>query len=420
MMTIAEKIIARASGKTRVSPNDFVIARVDLAMMPGGITKAIRTLVKAGIDEKYFKIWDPEKLVAAIDHGAPPTSAAAADEQKKMREAAPKYGMKYFYDVFGGICHQVIHEKGHVVPGMLILGQDSHTTTYGALNVASTGIGISEMAYVIMTGELWLKVPETIRVEVTSRLPEFVYSKDIILEVGGKYGTDVAQYKAIEWVGSAIDGISMDGRFTMGNMSVELGAKFGIFKADQKTLDYLKGRTTREFSTVEADPDAVYAQNIVIEGSKLEPKVALPHNVGNTVNARETGNIKIDQAQIGSCCNGRIEDLAVAAKLLKGRKVAPGVKLYISTASWEIYREADKRGLISTLLESGAMILEPYCGICTGYAANLAAGDKCISATTRNFKGRMGSPQAEIFLASPATVAASAVTGRITDPREVI
>ena len=420
MMTIAEKILARASGRSKVSPNDFVVAKVDLAMMPGGLPGAIRTLTKAGIEEKYFKLWDPEKVVISLDHGVPATTAASAEGHKRAREAAKKYGMKHYYDVYAGICHQVIHEKGHIVPGMLILGQDSHTTTYGALNVAATGIGISEMAYVLMTGELWLRVPETIKIETTGKLPPYVYSKDIILEVGGKYGTDVAQYKAIEWTGSAIDAISLDGRFTMGNMSVELGAKFGIFKADQKTIDYVKARSKKKFTPVEADPDAVYSQTIVIDGSKLDPKVALPHNVGNTTNARDAKNIKIDQAQIGCCCNGRMEDLETAAAIIKGKKVAPGVRFFISPASWEIYKEAVNKGIMSTLLEAGAMIMEPYCGICTGYSGNLAAGEKCISATTRNFKGRMGSPQADIFLGSPATVTASAITGRITDPREVI
>ena len=420
MMTIAEKILARASGKASVKANDFVTAKVDLAMMPSGLPGAIRLLTRAGIAEKDIKLWDPEKVVIALDHGVPATTATAAEAQKRAREMAKKYGMKYFYDVQEGICHQVIHEKGHIVPGMLITGQDSHTTTYGALNVAATGIGISETAYVLMTGELWFRVPETIKIEVTGKLSEYVYSKDIILEVGGKYGTDVAQYKAIEWVGTAIDGISLDGRFTMGNMSVELGAKFGIFRADQKTIDYVKARTNKPFKPVEADKDAVYVQTIVIDGSKLDPKVALPHNVGNTVSAKEASQVKIDQAQIGCCCNGRMEDLETAARIIKGKKVAPGVRFYISPASWAIYKEALDKGILSTLLEAGAKIMEPYCGICTGFSGNLAAGEKCISATTRNFKGRMGSPQAEIYLGSPATVAASAITGRITDPREVI
>jgi 3-isopropylmalate/(R)-2-methylmalate dehydratase large subunit len=212
----------------------------------------------------------------------------------------------------------------------------------------------------------------------------------------------------------------MDGRFTMGNMSVELGAKFGIFKADQKTIDYVKARTAKKFETIESDPDAVYSEIHVIDGSKLEPNVALPHNVGNVIKAKEAGTIKINQAQIGSCCNGRMEDLETAASLIRGTKVAPGVRFYVAPASWELYKEAASKGILSTLLEAGAMILEPYCGICTGYSGDLAAGEKCISATTRNFKGRMGSAEAEIYLGSPATVTAAAITGKIVDPREVM
>jgi 3-isopropylmalate/(R)-2-methylmalate dehydratase large subunit len=419
-MTITEKILARASGRNTVSPGEYVVAKIDLAMMPSNLAGVIRMLIRSGIAEKDIKIWDPEKVVAALDHGAPPTTTAFAETHKRTREVARKYNIKYFYDVYHGICHQVIHEKGHIVPGQLILGADSHTTTYGALNVAATGIGLSEMAYVLMTGELWFRVPETIKFEITGKLQGYVYAKDIILEVGGRFGPDVAQYKSIEWLGSAIDDITMDGRFTMGNMSVELGAKFGIFKADQKTIDYVRARTGKSFVTVESDPGAVYSETHVIDGSQIEPKVALPHNVGHVINARDARNIIIDQAQIGSCCNGRMEDLETAAKLIKGKKVARGVRFYVAPASWELYREAAKKGIWNTLLEAGAMVLEPYCGICTGYSGDLAAGEKCISATTRNFKGRMGSPEAEIYLGSPATVTAAAITGKIVDPREVI
>ena len=225
-------------------------------------------IIKKGIAEKDIKLWDPEKVMAAMDHGAPPTSEVAADRQKKQREIAQKFGVKYYYDVYEGILHQVIHEKGHLVPGQLAVGSDSHTTTYGALNIAATGIGASEMAYVLMTGELWLRVPETIKIEITGKLPDYIFSKDIILEIGGKYGTEVAQYKSIEWVGSAIDQTSLDGRFTMGNMSVELGAKFGIFKADKKTIDYVKAHSNKPFTPVESDPDAVYSQIITVDGSK--------------------------------------------------------------------------------------------------------------------------------------------------------
>ena len=319
-----------------------------------------------------------------------------------------------------GICHQIMVEKGYVRPGELIVGSDSHTTTYGALNAASTGVGASEMAYVLYTGELWFRVPETIQFEVSGKLPDFVHSKDVILLIAGKYTTEVAQYKAIEWTGSAVDEMSLDSRLTMGNMSVELGAKFGIFRADQKVIDYVRARTDKPFEPVESDPDAVYAEKYRIDGATLEPQVALPHNVGNVVRAREVKDVKIDQAVIASCCHGRMEDLEIAVKMLKGKKVSPGVRFYVAPASWEIYKEASEKGLFSRLIESGVMIGNPSCGLCTGLQGVLAKGDKCIAATPRNFKGRMGSPDAEIYLASPATVTASAIKGKITDPREVM
>jgi 3-isopropylmalate/(R)-2-methylmalate dehydratase large subunit len=420
MMTIAEKILARASGQASVSPGDYVTAKIDLAMMPSNFHFAVRKYEEAGITGAPFRLWDPEKVVAALDHGVPVATVQGAQAHKAGRESARKYGLKYFYDIREGICHQVIHEKGHVLPGQLIVGADSHTTTYGALNVASTGIGISEMTYVLQTGELWFRVPDTLRIEVTGRLPDYCFSKDIILYVAGKYGTDVAQYRAIEWTGTGIEAISMDGRFTMANMSVELGAKFGIFRFDDKTEEYLKKHTNKKYQPVESDPGAAYCETIVVDGSAMEPQVAYPHNVGNVRPAGEAGDVRIDQAQIGSCCNGRMEDLEVAARIIKGKKVHPDVRFYVAPASWEIYKEASAKGIFNTLVEAGALVCGPYCGFCTGYDAVLAPGDQCISATTRNFKGRMGSPDAGIFLGTPATVTASAITGKITDPREVM
>lgn len=419
-MTIAEKILARASGRSEVSPGEYVTANVDIAMMPEGLHRILAMLVKAGISEKSMKVWDPEKFVLVLDHAVPPPSQIQAETHKLVRQAAQKFNVKYFYDVYLGIGHQIMHEKGHVTPGKLIVGADSHTITYGALNAAATGIGYSEMAYVLLTGELWFRVPETIKFEIRDKLSDFVYSKDVVLYIAGKYGTDIAQYKAIEWTGSVVDDMGIDGRLTMSNMSVELGAKFGLFKADQKTTNYVRTRTDREFEPVESDPDAVYAESYIINGSDLEPQVALPHNVGNVKRATEVKDIKIDQAVIASCCHGRIEDLETAAKIIKGKRVHPGVRFYAAPASWEVYKEALDKGIISTLIDSGVMIGNPSCGFCTGYQGVLAAGERCIAATPRNFKGRMGSPDAEIYLASPATVTASAIKGRIVDPREVM
>jgi len=419
-MTIIEKILARASGRKSVSPGNYVTARIDMAMMPENF-RMLRAILKgAGIREEDYRLWDPERVVAVIDHRVPPADLTAAESQKLSRDIARTFQPTFFYDVFSGICHQVMVEKGHARPGELVVGADSHTTTYGALNAASTGIGASEMAYVLHTGELWFRVPETIRFEIEGKLADFVYSKDVILSIAGKYGTEIAQYKSIEWTGSVIDSMSIDGRLTMGNMSVELGAKFGLFRADQKTIDFVKARTDKPFNRVESDPDAVYAESYVISGSDIEPQVALPHNVGNAVKASEVKDIQIDQAVIASCCHGRMEDLEIAVNILKGKRVHPRVRLYVAPASWEVYKEATHKGLLERLIEAGAMIGNPTCGFCTGLQGVLAAGEKCIAAAPRNFKGRMGSPDAEIYLASPATVAASAIKGRIVDPREVM
>lgn len=419
-MTIIEKILARASGRSETAPGEYVTAKIDVAMMPENF-RLIRTiLTETGIRDEVFRIWDPERFVVIIDHRVPPTTVPMAENQQISRKLAQNLQVKYFYDVFPGICHQVMVEKGHVRPGELIVGADSHTTTYGALNAASTGIGASEMAYVIYTGELWFRVPETIRFEITGKLPDFVHSKDVILLIAGKYGTEVAQYKAIEWTGSAVDEMSLDSRLTMGNMSVELGAKFGIFRADQKVIDYVKARTAKPFTPVESDPDAVYEKKYSIDGSSLEPLVALPHNVGNVTRAREVKDLRIDQAVIASCCHGRIEDLEIAVRMLKGKKVYPGVRFYVAPGSWEVYKEALERGILSRLVEAGVMIGNPSCGFCTGFQGVLVKGERCIAATPRNFKGRMGSPDSEIYLASPATVTASAIRGSIVDPREVM
>ena len=419
-MTIIEKILARASGLKKTSPGEYVTAKIDMAMMPEMFRLLKTVLARGDIREEDLRIWDPERFVVVIDHRVPPAVLANAENQKISREFAKTLRVKHFFDVFPGIGHQVMVEKGFVRPGELIVGADSHTTTYGALNAAATGIGTSDMAYVVHTGELWFRVPETIKVDVRGKLPDFVHSKDVMLLIAGKYTTEVAQYKAIEWTGSGVDEMSLDSRLTMGNMSVELGAKFGIFRADQKVIDYVRARTDKPFQPVESDPDAVYSERIDIDAATLEPQVALPHNVGNVVRAREVKDVEIDQAVIASCCHGRIEDLEIAVKMLKGKKVHPGVRFYVAPASWEIYKEASDKGLLSRLIESGVMIGNPSCGFCTGLQGLLAKGEKCIAATPRNFKGRMGSTEAEIYLGSPATVTASAIRGKIVDPREVM
>jgi 3-isopropylmalate/(R)-2-methylmalate dehydratase large subunit len=419
-VTLVEKILARASGAERVSPGSYVTAKIDMAMMPEMFRHLPDILKKADILEEDFRLWDPDRFVVIIDHRVPPTLVATAESHRAMREFARRLGVKHFYDLFPGICHQVMVEKGHVLPGTLIVGADSHTTTYGALNAAATGIGATEMAYVIQTGELWFKVPETLKIEISGRLPEGVFSKDIILQLAGEYGTDVAQYKAIEWTGPAVQAMSLDARLTMSNMSVELGAKFGAFEADEKTLRYVRARTDKEFDPVTPDADAVYAERIHVDGCTLQPQLSLPHSVGNVKNVSELEGLRIDQAVIASCCHGRTEDLEIAAKILKGKKVHPNVRFYVAPASWEIYQEALNKGLLSSLLNAGVMIGNPSCAFCAGFQGVLASGERCIAAVPRNFKGRMGSPESEIYLASPATVAASALKGEIEDPRKVM
>ena len=418
-MTIVEKILARASGRPRVAPGNYVTARIDMAMMPDAFRLIRRILKQADIKETEFRLWNPERVVIVTDHRVPAFDLINARAQKLARELAKNIGVKHFYDIFPGIGHQVMVEKGHALPGELIVGADSHTTTYGALNAASTGIGASDMAYALGTGELWFMVPETIKFDVQGHLPPMVASKDVILFIAGKYSTEVAQYKAIEWTGSAVDDMSIDARLTVANMSVELGAKFGIFKADEKTMAYVKARAVRPFEPVEPDPGALYAKTYRIDASALEPQIAFPHNVGNVKGVSAVGDVPIDQAVIASCCHGRIEDLEIAARIVKGKKISKNVRFFVAPASWEEYKQALDRGVIRTFVDAGVMVGNPSCGLCTGYQGVLAEGESCVAAVPRNFKGRMGSPEASIYLASPATVAASALAGKIVDPREV-
>jgi 3-isopropylmalate/(R)-2-methylmalate dehydratase large subunit len=418
-MTIAEKIIARAANRSRVRPGEYVTARIDVAMMNDNIRYIPALLQKAGIREGAFRIWDRERFVVVIDHRVPAPSLIDATNHKKAREVAASLEAGHFYDVFEGVSHQVMIEKGHALPGELVVGADSHATMYGALNTLGTGIGVTEMAYVAKTGQLWFKVPETIRFDLRGNLPEYVSAKDIALFVAGLYGTDMAQYRAIEWGGQGAAELSIDGRLTLANMSLELGAKFAVFQADGKTSEFLYTRARRAFQTVDPDPDAQYIQTYSLDVSSLVPQVACPHNVGNVSSIAEVVGIPIQQALIASCCNGRIEDIEAAARIVKGRRVKKGVRFYVNPVSREVYQKALRKGLIGTLIEAGVMIGTPSCGFCNYFGGAMAAGETCIAALPRNFKGRMGSPEAEIYLASPATVAASAVAGAIIDPREM-
>jgi len=417
-VNICEKILARASGKKEVSPGEIVEAKVDMAMV-NEITGplAIEAFHEIGIE----KVWDNQRIVMVLDHQIPADSVKSAELHKIMRKFAKEQGIQHFYDVgFGGVCHQVMVEKGHVRPGELIVGADSHTCTYGALGAFGTGIGSTEMAAVFATGRIWLKVPETIKISVTGTFQRFVTAKDLILNVIGQIGADGALYKAIEFNGSTIESLSISERMTLCNMAVEAGAKTGIINPDEKTILYVRNRTNEPFKPLTSDFDAEYEKTIEIDVSGLEPQIACPHSVDNVKSASEVEGTPINQAFIGSCTNGRIEDLRLAAEIIKGRKISNGVRFLVTPASQEVYLQALREGLLETFVEAGACVCNPTCGACFGgHMGLLADGETCISSSNRNFIGRMGSPKAKIYLASPATVAASAIKGEITDPRRL-
>jgi len=413
-MTMAEKVLSRASGLEDVEAGQYVTAKIDRMMTHEGFGGCAATLKGLGVTELH----DPDRVVIIIDHFFPAPTERTAQIHKMIREAAEQLGVKNHLG-YAGICHQVMCEKGFVQPGHLILGTDSHTTTYGAFGAASAGIGTTEMSYVLATGELWMQVPPTIRFDLTGNPGPGIMSKDIVLHIAGVYTTDVAQYKAIEFSGPVSEKMSIAGRMTLSNMGVELGAKFAFFEADAKTVAYLKDRASDPVMPFGPDPDAEYESVYSVDVTELAPQVSLPHNPGNAKPVTEVGEIRVEQALLGSCTNGRLEDIAVAADILKGRRVHPKTRMLVTPASHQIMLEATRAGYIETLLEAGAHITPAGCGACPGgHMGLLAAGEACISSTNRNFRGRMGSPESEVYLGSPATVAASAIRGRIVDPRQ--
>ncbi len=366
------------------------------------------------------RVWDADRVVALIDHWTPAGTVDEAIIHQKCREFVEKYRIKNWLGMREGICHAVFPQKGFVKPGDLIVGSDSHTTTYGALGAFSTGIGSTDMAVVLATGELWFKVPATMRFEINGRIPEYVMGKDIILRIIGDIGVEGATYKTMEYTGEAVRQLSVDGRFTLCNMAIEAGAKAGIIEPDEKTIQWVKQRTSEEFQVVRNDPDAEFEEIVKMNISSLEPQVAKPSSPGNAVPVTEVEGIKIDQAFIGSCTNGRIEDLRAAAKIMKGKTVPRMVRAIVIPASKEVYTQAMHEGLIDIFLEAGCVVCNPHCGPCIGGSSGvLGPGEVCISASNRNFIGRMGSKDSQVYLASPLTVAASAVTGEITDPRKI-
>ena len=416
-MNLAERILARAAGRDQVAAGEFVMAEIDLALLHDIFAAQVFDLLQeVGVEQ----VSDPDRTVVVIDHLVPAPTAAAAAIHQRIREHVSRLGITAFYDAGRGICHQLLPEQGHIRPGDLIVGTDSHTTTYGALGAGGTGIGTSDMVYALATGQLWFRVPETIRFEMTGGLMAGVSWKDVILHLAGRFGADGAQYRAIEFAGPAVAGADMSSRLTVSNMALEMGAKFGLFAADEVTDAYLRDNGGSGTEPFEPDADAAYEAVHEIPLSDLQPQVALPHEVDRVSPVAEVEGITIDQAFIGSCTNGRIEDLREAADVLAGHHVASGVRLLVAPASRAVLGEALETGVAASLVAAGASILAPGCGPCFGgHGGLLAPGERCIGTHNRNFIGRMGSAQAEIYLASPATVAASALTGRITDPRHL-
>jgi len=414
-MTFAEKVLSRAGGR-QVSPGDIVNAKIDVAMSHENSLLVMRAFEEMGAKE----IWDTDKVIILFDHRVPANTLKTAEGHRIVRDFASKHRLPNFLDMGEGICHQVLPEKGFALPGSLIVGTDSHTTTYGAFGAFATGIGATEMAAVWATGELWLRVPETMRLRFDGELQRRVSSKDAILHVAGDLGADGADYACVEFVGDVVSKMSVASRMVLSNMSTELGAKAGVVFPDNKTEEWLSGRTIGKRNAVYSDASAEIRDEIHYDVSSLGPQIARPHRVDDVVSVEEVEGKPVDQAFIGSCTNGRFEDLREAGEVLRGRIVADSVRLIVSPASKEVYLEALDSGVLADLVRAGAVVLNPGCGPCLGaHQGLLASGERCISTTNRNFRGRMGSPDAEVYLASPATVAASALKGEIADPREV-
>ena len=415
--TVSEKILARVAGKKTVESGEIVDANVDLAMSHDNAALVSKIFGQIGVK----KVWNPNKIVFVLDHRTPANTSKTAEGHKAIREFAKKQSITNFYDVGEGICHQILPEKGFVLPGMLIVGTDSHTTTYGAFGAFATGVGATEMAAVWATGILWLKVPETLKFIIVGELSKYVMAKDIILNIIKRVGADGANYKACEFYGDAVENMSIDSRMCISNQAMEMGAKVAIIPPDKKTIDYVKSRTNAKFESVYADKDARYEQTFDVYVESIEAQVSCPNRVDNVKSVSKVTGIPIDQAVIGSCTNGRLEDLAMTAKIMKDKTISENVRMIIVPASRSIYLEAIRRGYVQIFLKAGAVLVNPGCGPCLGlHQGVLAEGECAISSTNRNFRGRMGSPYAKVYLGSPATVAASALKGEITDPRDVM
>lgn len=414
--TIAEKILSAHAGR-EVCAGDFALCKIDFTFGQDGTSSIIIDRIKELGVRKLNS-----QFCMVIDHSAPSPSEGVSRVHKKMREFSSQYDA-LLYDIGCGVCHQVIPESGRILPGDLVLGADSHTCTYGALGAFSTGVGSTDLAIALAAGKNWLKVPETLKIVVSGKVPKGVFAKDIILYIIGQIKADGATYKAVEFYGPVINGLDMDGRFTICNMVVEIGAKCGFMPVDKKTLGWLTPRlgTRKKITPVVSDKDARYAKELEFNISTLTPQVSLPHSVDTLSPASKLKKVRIQEAFLGTCTNGRLADFKAAARVMKGRKIAKGVKCIIAPSSRQVYLDALTLGYVDTFIKAGAVIVAPGCGPCVGTHNGVPAdGETVISTANRNFKGRMGNPNAFIYLASPATVAASALKGAITDPREFI
>ncbi len=414
--TIAEKILSAHSG-TDATAGDIVVCNLDFCMGQDGTTGII---IDSFNDLGADKVFDPRKIAFIIDHSSPSPSKGVSDIHQKIRNFSKKYNVK-LYDIGCGVCHQIVPEQGHVVPGNLVMGADSHTCTYGAINVFSTGAGSTDLAIAIASGKNWFKVPETIKFVCNGKLPKGVYSKDLILYLIGDVTADGCTYKSAEYVGEAIDDLSVEARFSISNMAIEMGAKCGLMLYDEKTKQWVSKHANKEYEPVAPDEDAEYFEVKEYDISNLSPQIAKPHTVDNVCGVEEVEGLEIHQGVIGTCTNGRIEDFRIAADILKGKKVKDGCRLIIVPSSKDVYLQMIKEGIMQTLMESDAVVVTPGCGPCVGTHNGVPSdGERVISTANRNFKGRMGNVNAEIYLASPATVAASMIEGKIVDVRKYI
>ena len=415
-MTIAEKILAKKSGLATVTSGQIVDAYPDLVMSHTATWRSVTVMEKIGAT----KLYDPDRIAVVLDHIAPAKSEKNASDHMKSRAFVKKYGIRKFYDVDAGIAHLVLMEAGHVAPGDLIVGTDSHCTIYGSLGALGSGIGYTEVTSVWLTGKLWMKVPESYKIVLRGKFPKGVYSKDLMLHLIGSFGADGCTYKSVEFYGDTVENLSVSERMTMTNLAMEMGVKCAFVPPDAKTREYLSGRLTeRSYEEIHADADAVYSKQVDVDVAQLEPMVACPHEVENTKPVGEVAGTRIDQVFLGSCANAKYEDLAIVANILRGRRIHPDVRFIITPGSKQIMLEAMRSGVLATLVESGGTLTNPGCGACAGDGGILGDGEVCLSTANRNFLGRMGSNKSSIYLCSPATLAASAIKGVISDPREL-